>query len=391
MKSPRTPENENERLSELRSYDLINSIGQPAFDEIVQIAADICQTPISLISLITEDKQYLKAKFGLDAEETERAVSFCGHTILNAEQPFIVKSAKSDDRFFNNPLVIGAPHIEFYAGIPLRTNNGYALGSLSVIDTTNRELSESQMSSLKLLSKQVMRLFELRRNTKALESKDQALTQAIRNQNFFASNVCLEMKTALRNIQLSSEVIQNANEKNQNELITRNIDHIKSIISETQEFVTSMDKFTSSLVNIDTEPDSISSSDFSNLINKTSKLLSSQIELSYQENLPNLFLSSSILEHIFRFLFEAIDKSANNQEGIVDIKHSSTKNFPEITVDCNFSNRTSKEDNVKQLFEKGAIEFTVAQQLCCIVNGKLSISVDEIGHASYLLQFPNHS
>jgi len=163
MQKPLIPANEQERLEALQSYDLLNLINQQEFQVIVELAAMICETPISIITLVDTDKQWFKAKIGFEGDFTFREVSFCGHAINNPHEPFIVKDARLDERFMDNPLVTGDPNIVFYAGMPLVTNDGYGLGSLCVIDTKPKELNAEQHRQLNGLSRQVVRLFELRR------------------------------------------------------------------------------------------------------------------------------------------------------------------------------------------------------------------------------------
>lgn len=162
MIAPATPINETTRLKALEDYRILDTLPEQDFDDITRIAAHVCNTPISLLSLLDPHRQWFKSHFGLQVQETPRQFSFCGHAILSPQEPFIVENAKLDHRFFDNPLIIGDPYIAFYAGIPLVTHDGYALGTLNVIDTQPRRLSHEQLTVLKALSRQVMKLFELR-------------------------------------------------------------------------------------------------------------------------------------------------------------------------------------------------------------------------------------
>lgn len=168
MIAPRMPENDAERLRELYRYELLDTVYEKEFDELVQLASKLCNVPISLITLVDIDRQWFKAKYGLDATQTTRNVSFCGHAILN-ENLFEVQDAAEDERFFDNPLVTGDPKIRYYAGMPLITHKGYKIGTLCVIDRQPRELEEEQTFALHVLSKQVVKLFELRLRNKEME------------------------------------------------------------------------------------------------------------------------------------------------------------------------------------------------------------------------------
>jgi PAS domain S-box-containing protein len=168
MKQPPLPENEAARLEALAGYEILDTPEEAEFDDLTRIAASICGTPIALISLVDADRQWFKSKIGLEASQTPREHAFCARTILQSE-PFIVPNALEDERFATNPLVTGDPNIRFYAGAPLITSDGCALGSLCVIDRTPRNLSPEQIEALQALSRQVARLIEMRRSAGTLQ------------------------------------------------------------------------------------------------------------------------------------------------------------------------------------------------------------------------------
>ncbi|MBI3903850.1 MAG: diguanylate cyclase [Nitrosomonadales bacterium] len=161
MQTAPFPENEQERLAMLRSYDILDTEPEAEFDGMVQLASSICETPIAAISLVDRDRQWFKAIVGVDAKETSRDLAFCAHTILQREI-LIVPDALEDERFFDNGLVTAEPKIRFYAGAPLITTDGYPLGTICVIDRVPRELSDNQLLALKALSSHVVAQFELR-------------------------------------------------------------------------------------------------------------------------------------------------------------------------------------------------------------------------------------
>ena len=157
------PANEVERLGTLKSYAILDTLPEKEYDQITELAANICKTPISLVSLVDADRQWFKSKVGLDATATSRDIAFCAHAILKPEEPLIVNDATKDERFKDNELVVNAPNIRFYAGIPLNSPSGYPLGTLCVIDKVPRELQPDQIDALKILANNVVSILELRK------------------------------------------------------------------------------------------------------------------------------------------------------------------------------------------------------------------------------------
>lgn len=163
------PTNEDKRVAALKSYHILDTIEEAEYDRITRLASIICEVPISTITLIDEERQWFKSKIGLEDRETERDISFCQYAILDT-QLLTVNDAHADERFKNNPLVVGDPHIRFYAGYPLIDPNGFALGTICVIDRKPRQLSEKQEEALKILSEEIMSLIIERRRKHELNN-----------------------------------------------------------------------------------------------------------------------------------------------------------------------------------------------------------------------------
>jgi GAF domain-containing protein len=159
--------NEKQRLNVLWQYEVLDTVPEEVFDDLTELAARICEAPIAMITLVDEKRQWFKSKVGVSVKETSRDISFCGHAIGQTEL-FIVPDATKDQRFANNPLVISDPKIRFYAGAPLVTPDGHALGTLCVIDKVPRELRPDQKSGLRVLARHVMTQLELRRRSHEL-------------------------------------------------------------------------------------------------------------------------------------------------------------------------------------------------------------------------------
>ena len=157
------PRNEEARVAALEKYAILDTDPEAAFDDLTLLASFVCKTPIALISLIDEERQWFKSKVGLTLSETSRDVAFCAKAILQSDI-LEVQDATQDERFRDNPFVVAEPNIRFYAGAPLITEDGYALGTLCVIDQKPRELEAEQREALKALSRLVVAQLEFRRN-----------------------------------------------------------------------------------------------------------------------------------------------------------------------------------------------------------------------------------
>jgi len=208
MKNPPTPSNEAERLKELHSLKLLDNLPDEDLGLITKLATDICGTEISLVTLIDSDTQVFKSKFGIKVEQTSRDVAFCAHAINTPDKMLIVNDATQDERFKNNPLVREDPNIAFYAGMPLSTKEGLALGTLCVLDSKPKVLSASQIESLKSLAKLVERLFESHRKSLDLEKIHEQLKLHKDQTEEVAYTIAHDLKNPLDSIQGFLELLQ---------------------------------------------------------------------------------------------------------------------------------------------------------------------------------------
>ncbi|TAN83555.1 MAG: sensor domain-containing diguanylate cyclase [Gallionella sp.] len=171
------PENEPSRLRALSGYAILDSAAEQAYDDMTYLAANICGTPIALISLVDETRQWFKSRTGLALAQIPRESAFCAHALADPDNLLVIEDASKDPRFASNPLVAGEPHIRFYAGAPLVTGNGEVLGTICVLDRQPRSLDEHALEALRCLSRQVMAQLELRKLLNTLGSCQEELVR----------------------------------------------------------------------------------------------------------------------------------------------------------------------------------------------------------------------
>ncbi len=232
------------RLLELHSFAVLDTEAEQAYDDVVSLAAFICDTPIALISLIDEDRQWFKARVGINEMETPRGMAFCAHAITDPDHVMEVPNALEDPRFVDNPLVTGGPEIRFYAGAPLVTASGAALGTVCVIDWVPRKLTEAQSNALKALSRQVVQLLALRRAnaelqmlTRALQARQQELEEhekQLQEENHeLAQQTLTDALTSLKNRRafdriLANEYARSLRARSNMALLMVDVDHFKA-------------------------------------------------------------------------------------------------------------------------------------------------------------------
>lgn len=216
MIPPTIPENEEQRLASLNSYSLLDTLPEKEYNDIVRIAANICKTPISAISLVDKERVWYKASFGDDESELPREVDFCSYTIVENEHLMMVPDLRRDHRFDGNPLVSGEPHYIFYAGVKLESDTGHAIGAICVLDKKPRKLTPSQTDALISLANQVQKLLELRKKTLELDALNELLETKNQSLERFAYLVAHDLKSPLAHIiSASDETMLNRKENSE--------------------------------------------------------------------------------------------------------------------------------------------------------------------------------
>ncbi len=203
------PLNENERLQALKDYNILDSLPEADYDNITRMASEICGTSVALISFIDDKRQWFKSSHGIDVKETPRDFAFCTHAILNPNEILIVPDSRKDERFAENPLVTGDPHVIFYAGVPLINRDGFALGSLCVVDTETKVLNENQISALKVLARHVIAIVELRKANKTLKTMQVYLEERNSELERLVSIVTKEVEPCFLKLSSSVNLLHN--------------------------------------------------------------------------------------------------------------------------------------------------------------------------------------
>lgn len=297
MLKPEIPHNEQERLAQLAEYNIFDAFTEKDYDDITLLAAAICKTPVSLITLVDDKKQWFLSKRGIDQSETAREYAFCAHALNKPEEILIVPDSRKDKRFEGNPLVENDPHVIFYTGVPLVNPDGFALGTLCVIDHKPRELNEEQVSALKVLAKQVSNLLELRKINLSLEKARNELE--IRNKELeqFASVLSHDIKSPLTSIIIAKQILTDKTISHSNgadakwfNIIQKSVEKIDSIVNGVLAYYKD-DSFSHNL----------EKNDLTKLISSLIPVLpaTKKVEINYPQDGQIVFLNKTQLEQIF--------------------------------------------------------------------------------------------
>ncbi|QQX76334.1 MULTISPECIES: sensor histidine kinase [Aequorivita] len=239
MIAPEFPIDEAQRLDAVHSYHLLDTLPERDFDNITALTANICDVPISLVTLLDADRNFLKSHYGIPFNESPRDISFCGHAILEEKDIFIIEDARKDPRFKDNPLVTDMNAV-FYAGVRLINTDGYPLGTLCIFDTKPRVLSKSQKNALIAMAYQVVNLFEARKRNRALLSVQKELRERNEELKNFAGVVSHDMKMPLANMIITSDMLRSKYGQHLDQQGKEYLDYIKQSSFTLSEYVTGL-------------------------------------------------------------------------------------------------------------------------------------------------------
>lgn len=379
------PKNELARLENLRRYNILDSDREQEYDDLTFIASQICGAPVSMISLIDKDRQWYKSTLGVDPDlrETGRDIAFCAHSILDPEHPTVVKDMRSDDRFADNPFVVGDPRAVFYAGVPLLTREGYALGTICVLDLQPRELTEDQLDALRRLSRQVVKLLELRQALQQTEAKHNQLEWSHNNLKEFCQLVAHDLKAPLRSIQQYTELLREDHQDCLNEDGLKMLGTLGALSADAREMVQGVLRYSVALNGLD---DNIGRVDLHAVIDTLSKRLqpSAGSRIEFVGEVSHLQTSELAIEHILQNLIGNALKFSDKTDTLVRVSCTKAGSKYEIGVVDNGPGIA--EEELRKVFsmfyttapakggEGHGVGLTIVKRMAEMLGGTVSLS-----------------
>ncbi|WP_452224729.1 sensor histidine kinase [Lacinutrix chionoecetis] len=348
MTTPKLPNNESNRLKAVKSYQLLDTLPEEDFDNITSLVSNLVDVPISLVTLLDSDRNFLKSHYGLSLTESPRDISFCGHAIVSEDDIFIIEDARLDERFKDNPLVAEHNAI-FYAGAPLINSEGFALGTLCVFDTKPRTLTSKQKQALVTLAKQVVQLFELRKNNLKLTETREALKLQNDKLRNFAGHVSHDMKMPLANMIVTTDILK---KKYGNKLDSKALEYLSNLKRSSftlSEYITGLlDHYES-----DKTENTYESFHFNHLLEDLVDILqiNTNCDINFPEDDVEMICNRIALEQILLNLIGNSLKYNDKDNIIIDISCTDEEDFYSFSVtDNGVGIPEDKLDTVFELF-----------------------------------------
>ncbi len=309
---------EKKRIETLYSYHLIGDEANKQFDSLVHLAASICNTPLALLNLIDATTQWTISYFGNFYDTSvPREGSLCNHTVA-FPKPLVVNDLSKDIRFKLNKNVVGEDGVRFYAGIPLLTEEGYALGTLCVVDTVARKLDSSQLEALETITSQIMKLFKFHKQISELEDKQNLLEQNINNLEEYTGFISHDLRNPFRNIELITELLF---DKHKDFLDEESLGYLQDIITESQEsrrFIVDLLKYSKSINTFNGDFELVFMEILMpNIIDRLS--IPAHFTIEMVGNFPEIYYPKMALTHIFSNLIENARKYNDSDNPTIKI------------------------------------------------------------------------
>ena len=346
---------ELQRIERLRNYRIIDTPQEEEYDYITKMAAHICKTPISLITLIDMNRQWFKSSEGVgELKETPREISFCEHTIQQENDYMVVNDLSKDERFVANPFVVGAPYVKFYAGVSLKTSDGFKLGTVCVFDDKPRTLTEEQLESLKLLSRYAMKLMELRSQNFELQAIQKTLENTNKDLRQYAHAVAHDIKSPLRIMNSFVSLLMRGSKDKFNEREQEFMNFIGNAAKELSNYTRELLTFTEN-AQIDVKHCTIV--DLVQLVDGLNNLLTKNtgVEVIYNKDAPPIFVSEVGLKQILHNLISNSIRYRNPESPapFVKVKMTEDEHYYKFSVKDNGQGISKKRmKNIFGLFKK---------------------------------------
>ena len=390
------PENEEERVKELKSFDILNTLPEDEFDALTGLAARLCDVPIALINFIDTREQFTKSCVGISAEYTPREQSICQYTILTDEL-FEIQDLQKDDRFKNRSYVKDEPHLQYYAGVPLKSSAGYAIGSLCIMDYEPNKLTETQINDLRLLADEVMARLKLRKRENSLKKVNAYKDRLMRV-------VSHDIRSPLSGILGAAEFLDEAeldsHEKSElADLITESARQIQNIVNEL------LDAELVQFGKLKHNPDP---NDISSIIKEITSLFkfmarNKRIELQYtmEGDIPDLLIDKHLYKRIISNLISnAIKFTPKGGEVAIECYYESDSGTLVTTVKDEGIGMS--EDQLESLFsekEEGGrpgtenessygLGMIIVKKLCDVCNAKIDVDSEVNKGTTFKVEIP---
>ncbi|AVI52091.1 ATPase [Pukyongia salina] len=351
MIKPAIPSNEKERLEALRSYNILYSKKEEEYDQITELVAHITDMPVSLISLVDQDEVWFKSAHGLDITSSSRDVSFCSYALGVEENFLILENLKEHPDFYEHPYVIAKKNpIHFYAGFCLLDSNGYALGTLCVIDHKPNQISEKQITALKVLAKQVVMLIELNKRNRELHAIQKELKEKNDDLKDFAGRVSHDMKMPLANMIITADILKAKFDDQIDPEAMKYLDYLKDSAFSLSDYIAGMLSHY--------ESDSIAEQneeefDLNHLLEEIVELLNidNQCDINFPEISFELSCNRAALEQIFLNLIGNSLKYNDKETIVINIDCEKENGCYHFTItDNGIGIPADKMDSIFQLF-----------------------------------------
>ncbi|TXF89069.1 GAF domain-containing sensor histidine kinase [Neolewinella aurantiaca] len=384
----RIPVNEAERLENLRQYEILDTGREQEYDDLTAIASQICGTPVSMISLIDEDRQWYKSTVGVDPAltETGRDVAFCAHNILDASGPLVIKDMREDPRFSDNPFVSAAPNAIFYAGAPLVTDEGHALGSICVVDLKPRELTEEQVEALTALSRQVIKLLELRKSLAATRHQYELKAAAHKNLLDFSYVVAHDLKAPLRNIGQFAELVTADYGQSIPEDGREMLAMMGDLTKDAQRMISGVLKYSEAVTKVDEEREVVDLREVVEAM-KVRLLPPPDCRVEFVGPVGEMYASKLAVEQVLQNLISNAIKYRDKPETVIEVGYQVTEDGAVLSVRDNgrgISERAQR--SIFNLFYTTAVEgeeeshgvgLSIVKRMAELLRGEIKIASEE--------------